>query len=394
MRKEIWEIAIGLNKVDNLMPSDHLRELINKNLFCDEMEKEILKYYQFRDLTSKTEKNLKECDLVSIRIVKLLENSDFKFSIEYLKEIHKKLFSGILKESYVGVFRNYNISKNERILNGKSIIYGDYREIIECLNYDFEKEKKNNYKVLSSDEKIKKLSKFISSIWQVHPFIEGNTRTTAIFLIKYLKSLGFELNENIFIENSQYFRNALVLSNYADRELKISNDYRFLVSFFTKLIVDLIVDYDEKLPLIESPEANQKRMYICDYFYRIIDKMAQLQIYLNSEKVNISSNREMLEQFICIEELDDFVALLKELNLSRYEDIKLFVRAIKENYRVMLRQDECAKVMELMIHNKSRIKGVFFPNYVTRELELIFPEDYKLDGKVDLIRKLIEYFPR
>ena len=134
-------------------------------------------------------------------------------------------------------------------------------------------------------------------------------------------------------------------------------------------------------------------MYICDYFYRVIDKMAQLQIYLNSEKINISSNRKMLEQFVCIEELDDFVALLKELNLPRYEDIKLFVKAINENHRVMLRQSECAKVMELMIHNKSRIKGVFFPNYVTHELELVFPEDYKFTRKVDLIRKLIEYFP-
>ena len=133
MRKDIWEIAISLNKVDNLMPSDYLRELIDKSLSCDEMEKEILKYYEFRDLTLKTEKNLKECDLVSIRVVKLLENSDFKFSIEYL-------------------------------------------------NYDFERENKTDYKALSSDEKIKKLSKFISSIWQVHPFIEGNTRTTAIFL--------------------------------------------------------------------------------------------------------------------------------------------------------------------------------------------------------------------
>lgn len=389
MRKEIWEIAIGLNKVDNLMPSDYLRELINKNLSCGEIEKEILKYYEFRDLILKTEKNLKECDLVSIRTVKLLENKEFKFSIDYLKKIHKKLFSDILKRNYVGIFRNYNISKNERILNGKSVIYGDYREIIECLNYDFAREKKTDYKALSSNEKIKKLSKFISSIWQVHPFIEGNTRTTAIFLIKYLKSLGVKINENIFIENSPYFRNALVLSNYSDRELKISNDYRFLVSFFTKLIVD----YDEKLLLMESPEVNQKRMYIYDYFYRVIDKMAQLQIYLNSEKINISSNREMLEQFVCIEELDDFVALLGELNLPRYEDIKLFVRAIKENHRVMLRQSECAKVMELMIHNKSRIKGVFFPNYVTHELELVFSEDYKFSRKVDLIRKLIEYFP-
>ena len=248
MTKNIWEIAIGLNKVDNLKPSSFLRELIDKKLSCDEMEKEILKYYGFRYLTSKIERDLRECDLVSIRTVKLLENKEFKFSIDYLKKIHKSLFSDILKKNYVGIFRNYNISKNERILSGNSVIYADYRELTECLNYDFEREKKNDYKNLPLDEKINKVSNFISSIWQVHPFIEGNTRTTAIFLIKYLKKLGFKLNEDIFMENSLYFRNALVLSNYSNRELKISNDFRFLTSFFIKLIVDK----NEKLLLIKE----------------------------------------------------------------------------------------------------------------------------------------------
>ncbi|WP_177160188.1 Fic family protein [uncultured Fusobacterium sp.] len=248
MTKNIWEIAIGLNKVDNLKPSSFLRELIDKKLSCDEMEKEILKYYGFRYLTSKIERDLRECDLVSIRTVKLLENKEFKFSIDYLKKIHKSLFSDILKKNYVGIFRNYNISKNERILSGNSVIYADYRELTECLNYDFEREKKNDYKNLPLDEKINKVSNFISSIWQVHPFIEGNTRTTAIFLIKYLKKLGFKLNEDIFMENSLYFRNALVLSNYSNRELKISNDFRFLTSFFIKLIVDK----NEKLMLIKE----------------------------------------------------------------------------------------------------------------------------------------------
>ena len=248
MTKNIWEIAIGLNKVDNLKPSSFLRELIDKKLSCDEMEKEILKYYGFRYLTSKIERDLRECDLVSIRTVKLLEDKEFKFSINYLKKIHKSLFSDILKKNYVGIFRNYNISKNERILSGNSVIYADYRELTECLNYDFEREKKNDYKNLPLDEKINKVSNFISSIWQVHPFIEGNTRTTAIFLIKYLKKLGFKLNEDIFMENSLYFRNALVLSNYSNRELKISNDFRFLTSFFIKLIVDK----NEKLMLIKE----------------------------------------------------------------------------------------------------------------------------------------------
>ena len=248
MKKNIWEIAIGLNKVDNLKPSSYLRELIDKKLSCDEMEKEILKYYGFRYLTSKIERDLRECDLVSIRTVKLLEDKEFKFSINYLKKIHKSLFSDILKRNYVGIFRNYNISKDERVLSGNSVIYADYRELTECLNYDFEEEKKIDYVQLSKEGQVKRISKFTSAIWQVHPFIEGNTRTTAIFLIKYLKKLGFKLNEDIFIENSLYFRNALVLSNYSNRELKISNDFRFLTSFFIKLIVN----YDERLLLIKE----------------------------------------------------------------------------------------------------------------------------------------------
>ena len=248
MKKNIWEIAVGLNKVDNLKPSKYLRELIDKKLSCDEMEKEILNYYGFRYLTSKIERDLRECDLVSIRTVKLLEDKEFKFSINYLKKIHKSLFSDILKRNYVGIFRNYNISKNERVLNGNSVIYADYREISECLNYDFEEEENIDYTKLSKERQVKRISKFTSAIWQVHPFIEGNTRTTAIFLIKYLKKLGFKLNEDIFIENSLYFRNALVLSNYSNRELKISNDFRFLTSFFIKLIVN----YDERLLLIKE----------------------------------------------------------------------------------------------------------------------------------------------
>ena len=238
MRKEIWEIAIGLNKVDNLMPSDYLRELINKTLSCDEMEKEILKYYGFRYLTSKIERDLRECDLVSIRTVKLLEDKEFKFSINYLKKIHKSLFSDILKRNYVGIFRNYNISKDERVLSGNSVIYADYRELTECLNYDFEEEKKIDYVQLSKEGQVKRISKFTSAIWQVHPFIEGNTRTTAIFLIKYLKKLGFKLNEDIFIENSLYFRNSLVLSNFSDITLKVSSDFKYLHSFFSKLLIN------------------------------------------------------------------------------------------------------------------------------------------------------------
>ena len=254
IKKNNWEVAIGLNKVDGLVPSVYLKELVEKSINGEktyrEIEKELHRYYENRNLT-KEEINTKECDIVSTRIAELLEDGSFTFSPIYLKSIHKYLFDGVFEgdiKNYAGTFRDYNITKKEDILNGKTVIYGNYKDLMEYLRYDFGEEENIDYTKLSSEGQVKRISKFTSAIWQVHPFVEGNTRTTALFLIKYLKKLGFKLNEDIFIENSLYFRNALVLSNYSNRELKISNDFRFLTSFFIKLIVN----YDERLLLIKE----------------------------------------------------------------------------------------------------------------------------------------------
>ncbi len=243
LKRNNWEIAIGLNKVDRLNPSLYLRELaaqhIDGKISFKEIEENLFKYYENKDLKNKEERNTRECDIVSVRIVELLEDDSFIFNPAYLKTIHKHLFQGVFKNSikdYAGVFRDYNISKEEDILNGKSIVYGDYQNLMEYLKYDFDEEEKNDYNKLSFEEQIEKISRFTSAIWQVHPFVEGNTRTTAIFMIKYLKNKGYNLNESIFIENSLYFRNALVISNFTDMCLKISPNFKELESFFSKLI--------------------------------------------------------------------------------------------------------------------------------------------------------------
>lgn len=221
----------------------YLRELaaqhIDGKIFFKEIEENLFKYYENKDLKNKEERNTRECDIVSVRIVELLEDDSFIFNPAYLKTIHKHLFQRVFKNSikdYAGVFRDYNISKEEDILNGKSIVYGDYQNLMEYLKYDFDEEEKNDYNKLSFEEQIEKISRFTSAIWQVHPFVEGNTRTTAIFMIKYLKNKGYNLNESIFIENSLYFRNALVISNFTDMCLKISPNFKELESFFSKLI--------------------------------------------------------------------------------------------------------------------------------------------------------------
>ena len=244
IKKNNWEVAIGLNKVDGLVPSVYLKELVEKSINGEktyrEIEKELHRYYENRNLT-KEETNTRECDIVSTRIAELLEDGSFNFSPIYLKSIHKYLFDGVFEEdikNYAGTFRDYNITKKEDILNGKTVIYGNYKDLMEYLRYDFGEEENIDYTKLSSEGQVKRISKFTSAIWQVHPFVEGNTRTTAVFIEKYLRTKGYKVNNDLFKENSLFFRNALVISNFSDINLGISPDFKYLHSFFSKLLIN------------------------------------------------------------------------------------------------------------------------------------------------------------
>ena len=261
IKKNNWEVAIGLNKVDGLVPSDYLKELVKKSINGEknyrEVEKELHKYYENRNLT-KEEINTKECDIVSTRIAELLEDGSFTFSPIYLKSIHKYLFDGVFEgdiKNYAGTFRDYNITKKEDILNGKTVIYGNYKDLMEYLRYDFGEEENIDYTKLSSEGQVKRISKFTSAIWQVHPFVEGNTRTTAVFIEKYLRTKGYEVNNDLFKENSLFFRNALVISNFSDINLGISPDFKYLYSFFSKLLIN----HNEELIDLKSFEEKIKK---------------------------------------------------------------------------------------------------------------------------------------
>lgn len=245
LKKNNWEVAIGLNKVDGLTPSPYLKQLMNESINGEssyrEIENKLSKYYENRDLKNIEERKTRECDIVSTRIAELLEDGSFTFSPIYLKTIHKYLFDGVFEgeiKDYAGVFRDYNISKNEDILNGRTVIYGNYKDLLEYLRYDFDEEENIDYTKLSLEGQVKRISKFTSAIWQVHPFAEGNTRTTAVFIEKYLRTKGYKVNNELFKENSLFFRNALVISNFSDITFKISPDFKYLHSFFTKLLVN------------------------------------------------------------------------------------------------------------------------------------------------------------
>lgn len=181
---------------------------------------------------------------ISERIDLLFKIDDFELSIDYLKAIHKFLFRGTLPNS--GHFREDNLIKAEYTLNGDSVIYPDYHTIKTYLEYDMSSEKKIDYSKLTEEEKIKKIADFTSRIWLVHPFDEGNTRTTCVFIEKYLKYLGFQIDNRIFKENAEYFRNALVKSNYYNYDVGIHPDMEPLINFFKKALIDPTIELDEE----------------------------------------------------------------------------------------------------------------------------------------------------
>ncbi len=235
-KKYAWKTAIGLQMVDGLEPSEYLVKTAEKNIngdiTIDEASNLISSYYKESELK---QERTEEADKVSVRIAKILTEKSFTFSPAEFISIHKRLFEGVY--SHAGRIRDYNITKEEWVLNGDTVIYGNAISLKETLEYDFKIEKDFNYKGLTTEEVISHISRFISNLWQIHIFGEGNTRTTAIFLIKYLERLGYNVTNDIFAENAWYFRNSLVRANYSNLVKGVFETTHFLKLFLRNLLL-------------------------------------------------------------------------------------------------------------------------------------------------------------
>ena len=235
-----WTTAIGLQQVDGLTPSKYLFETAKRNIDGEisvaEATSIIDSYYESKtDRSGNDNERTEEADKVSSRIAQILSEKSFNFSPSYLIALHGRLFAGIFK--FAGKIRDYDISKKEWVLDGDSVMYGAAFELKAALDYDFEQERHFSYKNLTLEETVKHITFFVSRLWQIHAFGEGNTRTTAVFTIKYLRSLGFNADNKIFAENSWYFRNALVRANYNNLQKGIHENPEFLEKFFWNLLL-------------------------------------------------------------------------------------------------------------------------------------------------------------
>lgn len=257
-----WSIATGLQQVDVLTPSAYLYETAKRNIegeiSIEEARKLVDSYYESKTARTEDDDDKEEADKVSARIVQILRDKTFDFSPAYYIHIHKKIFEDVFK--FAGTIRDYNITKNEWILNSDTVYYADAYDIKEALDYVITKERNFDYSNLSTEKAVKNLTRFTSDIWQIHPFGEGNTRTTAIFIIKYLRFLHFIENTEPFEKHSWYFRNALVRANYDNFPKGIFKSFDYLEIFFRNVILNENNELKNRYIHIDYSRLKQKKI--------------------------------------------------------------------------------------------------------------------------------------
>lgn len=254
-RRQYWAMAIGLQAVDGLEVSPYLRDLSRGYVagsYTLEQTGSLIRAYHADEAAgdSSVERAeasgvrralahaaTAEADLVSQRIAELLERGTFFLAPDMLSNIHATLFQDLDKDVYQpGAYKKERLVKQEDILNGDSVLYADPSMIQMSLDYLFKEEGRRTYAVRLEGDDLARFCKFVSDIWQVHPFVEGNTRTTALFAVLYLRSLGFDVSNDPFEKHARYFRDALVRANYRNPQAGVIQDRSWLIGFLDNLV--------------------------------------------------------------------------------------------------------------------------------------------------------------
>jgi fido (protein-threonine AMPylation protein) len=252
-----WQTAIGLQQVDGLKPSQYLLDVAQRNIegdiTIDEVRQMLDSYYSSKTNRTPQDDNAAECDKTSANIKKILSTNTFAFNTNGFISTHRRIFEGVFK--HAGELRKYDITKKEWVLRGDTVNYLNWEDLRRAIDYDIQQEREFSYKGLSEEEKVRHICRFVSGLWQIHPFREGNTRTTAVFTIQYLRSMKYSITNDLFKTYSWYFRNALVRANYKNVRLGIDYDTSFLERFFRNLLMDEQNELKNRYLLISAPEG-------------------------------------------------------------------------------------------------------------------------------------------
>ena len=255
-----WRTAVGLQAVDGLTVSDYLQETAQRHIEGEisikEVKKLIKTFYETKSKLTQEDNDNYEADTVSSNITDILATRTLDFTTHGFKSLHRQIFNGVFK--HAGEFRTYDISKHEWVLRGASVLYLGYTELQRAMDYDIAQERAFSYTRLTIDEIVAHITRFVAGIWQIHPFGEGNTRTTAVFAIQYLRSLGFDVDSEVFALHSLYFRNALVRANY--KSVTVDYEFKFLERFFRNLLLGEQHELKNCYMLINAEEQISKSL--------------------------------------------------------------------------------------------------------------------------------------
>lgn len=256
-----WKTAIGLQAVDGLKPSQYLLDTARRNIegdiTIDEVQEMLRSYYASAENRDKIEDEDEEADKAAANIKKILSTRTLAFNTNGYIATHRRIFDGVFK--HAGELRTYDITKKEWVLHGDTVNYLNWEDLRRAIDYDIQQEKEFSYKGLTDDEKIKHLCKFIAGLWQIHAFGEGNTRTTAVFVIQYLRSIGYKVTNDMFADHSWYFRNALVRANYKNSALEVDYEYKYLERFFRNMLLGEQWVLKNRYLVINPPEEYKEQ---------------------------------------------------------------------------------------------------------------------------------------
>lgn len=333
----IWQTAIGLQAVDGLSTSEYLKEAAKRNIegeiTVDEVGKLIRSYYQSKTQREPDDDEKEEADHAAANISKILSVRTLDFSTAGYVSLHRRIFEGVFK--HAGKIRDYDITKKEWVLNGDTVNYLNSEDLRRALDYDIEQEREFSYKGLSTDEMVAHITRFVSGIWQIHAFGEGNTRTTAVFTIQYLRSIGFDINNDLFAKHSWYFRNALVRANYKNVRLGIDYTPIYLERFFRNLLLGEQWDLRNRYLHIQATDEwkEQPRLDVPSSTGQVQDKLgistSKVHNQFDTDNYNIQQLvLAMGEQQMSVKEMMEALSLKGRDNF-----LKVYLNpAIEEQY--------------------------------------------------------------
>lgn len=321
---EQWKTAIGLQAVDGMKPSQYLIDVARRNIEGDitieEVQELLRSYYASAANRDKIEENDEEADKAAANIKRILSTNTLAFNTNGYIATHRRIFEGVFK--HAGQLRQYDISKKEWVLHGGTVHYLNWEDLRCALDYDIQQEKDFSYKGLSDDEKIKHLCRFASGLWQIHPFCEGNTRTTAVFLIQYLRSIGYKVTNDMFAEHSWYFRNALVRANYKNSAQGIDYDHVYLERFLRNMLLGEQWVLKNRYLVINPPEEfkEQPRLDMAEKIEKLGKKSDELleKLGKKAEKLGVKLGKTKIAilQLVIENPFISTTQMAKELSLT------------------------------------------------------------------------------